>query len=76
MSYSDYRKVLKVIGHKPGKIKKWEKYNKPKERSCGYSLKRCILCGRIGAHISKYGIHLCRQCFREKARNIGFKQYS
>ncbi len=76
MSYSDPRKVLKVLKNKPGKLKKWEKYNKGKKRTCGFSLKRCKLCGRIGAHISKYGVGLCRQCFREKATSIGFKKFS
>ena len=38
--------------------------------------RRCKNCGRTGGHISKYGIHLCRQCFREYATEIGFKKYS
>ena len=32
--------------------------------------------GRFGGHISKYGIGLCRHCFREIAEEIGFKKYS
>lgn len=35
-----------------------------------------ILCSRLCAHqaglIRKYGLDLCRQCFREKASAIGF----
>ena len=34
-----------------------------------------IRCGRTGAHIRRYGLHLCRQCFREHATDLGFKQY-
>lgn len=75
MSYSNYNKVLKVLKNKPTKIGKIAKHNTPKKRSCGKSIRRCKLCGRIGGHVSKYGIDFCRQCFREKARNIGFKKY-
>ncbi|MDO8660618.1 MAG: 30S ribosomal protein S14 [Candidatus Woesearchaeota archaeon] len=52
------------------------KHNAPKERSTGFSKKRCVRCGRFGAHISKYGLELCRCCFREIAMNIGFKKFS
>ncbi|MFH1054386.1 MAG: 30S ribosomal protein S14 [Candidatus Woesearchaeota archaeon] len=52
------------------------KFNTPKERSCGKSKKNCRRCGRKGGHIDKYGLKLCRQCFREIATKIGFKQYS
>lgn len=76
MSYSDPKKILKVLKNKPSKMKKFNKHNTAKERSCGKSLKRCRLCGRIGGHVSKYGIDLCRQCFRDTATNIGFKKYS
>ena len=36
----------------------------------------CERCGRKSGIIRKYGMHLCRQCFREKAAEIGFKKYS
>ena len=38
--------------------------------------KGCDRCGRKRGLIPKYGMHLCRQCFREKASEIGFKKYS
>ncbi|NOZ81228.1 MAG: 30S ribosomal protein S14 [DPANN group archaeon] len=75
MTYSDYTKVFKQLKTKPVILEKYKKHNAPKERSCGVSLKRCRRCGRIRAHISKYGIHLCRQCFREIAPELGFKKY-
>ncbi|OIO62227.1 30S ribosomal protein S14 [Candidatus Woesearchaeota archaeon CG1_02_33_12] len=40
------------------------------------SKKRCERCGRAGGHIGKYGLNLCRQCFREISTKIGFKKYS
>ncbi|MBI2135068.1 30S ribosomal protein S14 [Candidatus Woesearchaeota archaeon] len=55
---------------------KFIKHNSPKKRSCGISLKRCVMCGRIRGHISSYGLELCRQCFRENAVKLGFKKYS
>lgn len=76
MTYSDYRKVFKQLKAKPAKLKKFLKHNAPKKRGCGINLKRCERCGRTGGHISKYGINLCRQCFKEIAVKIGFKKYS
>ena len=76
MSYSDFRKVFKQLKVKPGKLAKYKKHNAPKKRSCGINLKRCRRCGRTRAHISKYELGLCRQCFREIATKLGFKKYS
>lgn len=75
MTTSDHSKVLKQIGNKPGKFKKYLKNSTPKERKFGRSTKKCVRCGRMGGHISKYGLGLCRQCFRDKANELGFKQY-
>jgi len=76
MSYSSYTKVFKQLESKPAKLKKFLKHNKPKERNSGRATKRCVRCGRIRGHINKYGLHLCRQCFREIATKLGFKKYN
>ena len=76
MTYSHHTKVLKQIGKKPAKVKKYNKHNVPKERSCGVARKRCKRCLRIRGHIQKYGLNLCRQCFREIAKNIGFTKFN
>ncbi len=76
MSYSNYDKVFKQLSMKPFKLAKYKKHNSPKERSCGIQRKRCIRCGLTGAHVSKYGMSLCRHCFREVAQKIGFKKYN
>ena len=76
MTYSDYRKAHNQLRAKPVKLAKHEKHNAPKKRSCGVALRKCRRCGRIRGHIGKYGLHLCRQCFREIAIKIGFKKYS
>ncbi len=76
MTASDWRKILKQLEKKPEIKARFLKYCEPKERKFGIASKKCIRCGRYGAHISQYGLHLCRQCFREIAEKIGFKKYS
>jgi small subunit ribosomal protein S14 len=76
MTSSDHRKVYKQLKAKPAKLAKFKKHNAPKKRSCGVNLKRCSRCGRRRGHINKYGLDLCRQCFRQIATKIGFKKYS
>jgi len=36
----------------------------------------CRRCNREQGLVGKYDIWLCRQCFREIARDMGFKKYS
>ncbi|MFB6105833.1 MAG: 30S ribosomal protein S14 [Halobacteriaceae archaeon] len=36
----------------------------------------CRRCGRRQGLVGKYDVWLCRQCFREMARSMGFKKYS
>ncbi len=74
MTTSNWEKVLKQVKHKDAKRKKFTKHNKPMDRKFGESTKKCTRCGRFGGHISSYGLHLCRQCFRETAEKIGFKK--
>jgi small subunit ribosomal protein S14 len=38
-------------------------------------MEACQRCGRKQGLIGKYDIWLCRQCFREIARDMGFKKY-
>ena len=76
MTYSDYRKIHKQLKSKPAKMIKYKKHNAPKERTTGVALRKCERCGRIRGHIKKYGLNLCRQCFREIATDLGFKKYS
>lgn len=75
MTTSNYEKVFKQLEKKPAKLAKYIKHNKPKDREFGVATKRCRRCGRFGGHIQKYGLSLCRQCFRSVAKNIGFKKY-
>ena len=36
----------------------------------------CSRCGRKRGLVRRYGLNLCRQCFREIGRDLGFKKYS
>lgn len=38
-------------------------------------LEACQRCGRKQGLVGKYDIWLCRQCFREIARGMGFEKY-
>lgn len=38
--------------------------------------RRCRFCGGTKGLIRKYGLYVCRKCFRERAEEIGFKKYS
>ncbi len=76
MTVSNYKKTMKQIKNKKAKLQKFMKNNVPKKRSTGRSKDRCEICGRTGGHIKKYGLRLCRHCFREISKDIGFKKYS
>jgi len=76
MAASNYKKVYVQLKSKPTILVKFNKHSAPKERKFGKGFNRCRRCGRAGGHISKYGLHLCRHCFREIATKIGFKKYS
>lgn len=76
MSVSSWTKVADQLKGKQVVMDKFTKFNKPKERKTGISARKCERCGRFGGHIKQYGLHLCRQCFREIAEEIGFKKYS
>lgn len=51
---------------------KEKKYKWPRK---GEGNRFCKICGRQDGLIRKYGIQVCRQCFREKAEAIGFHKY-
>lgn len=76
MTTSNHEKVLEQIKDKPGKVKKFNKHSVPKTRTGGVLGRRCRRCGRTHAHIRKYGLGLCRTCFRDIATELGFKKYN
>ena len=76
MTTSSYNKMFKQLKNKPAKLAKYKKYNSPKPRKFGKNTKRCVICGNPRGHIGKYKLNLCRRCFREDAKSIGFKKYN
>lgn len=46
-----------------------------RQRKFGKGSRPCRRCGQYGPVIRKYGLGLCRQCFREVARSLGFTKY-
>ncbi|EAL89112.1 40S ribosomal protein uS14 [Aspergillus fumigatus Af293] len=45
-------------------------YSRP--RKFGKGSRECRVCAHRAGLIRKYGMDICRQCFREKAQDIGF----
>lgn len=76
MTASDWRKLTRQLRKKTAVLEKFLKHNKPQTRKTGVSVRKCERCGRLGAHIRRYGLNLCRQCFREIAVDLGFKKFS
>lgn len=70
-----FERVRKQIESKPIKLKRYNKFNKPKDRKFGRSVYRCRKCGRTDGVIRSYGLMYCRQCFREEAAKLGFRKY-
>lgn len=44
-------------------------------RKFGKGAHKCIRCGSYGHVYQRYGLNLCRRCFRELAPKMGFKKY-
>jgi small subunit ribosomal protein S14 len=42
----------------------------------GRGLRKCKICGSSRAVIRSYNEYICRRCFREVAKSIGFRKYS
>ena len=38
--------------------------------------RECRFCGNTRGMVRKYGLYMCRQCFKDRAASIGFKRYS
>ena len=76
MTVSDYRKEFKQLNAKPVKMQRYLKHNKPQDRKYGIGVRKCSRCLKTGSHIRKYGLSLCRYCFRDIATKIGFKKYN
>jgi small subunit ribosomal protein S29e len=41
----------------------------------GKGTRKCRICGNARGMVRKYGLNVCRRCFREIAVDIGFKKF-
>lgn len=76
MTSSNWKKMFTQLNAKPVKKAKYIKHNAPKKRSCGRNNVICKVTGRRRGIIRKYGLNICRQSFREMAKDLGFKKYN
>lgn len=76
MTTANWTKILKQLNNNPVKLKKFMKHSTPKKRTCGRARHKCVRCGTTHGFVSRFGLNLCRRCFRQIATKIGFKQYS
>ncbi|ODV83873.1 hypothetical protein CANARDRAFT_202319 [[Candida] arabinofermentans NRRL YB-2248] len=44
-------------------------------RNYGKGSRQCRVCSSHNGLIRKYGLNICRQCFRERASDIGFNKF-
>jgi small subunit ribosomal protein S14 len=45
------------------------------DRAKGKGTRKCRMCGTSRGVIRSHRLYICRRCFREVAKNIGFKKY-
>ncbi|MGC8586395.1 MAG: 30S ribosomal protein S14 [Candidatus Micrarchaeia archaeon] len=45
------------------------------EKFKGKGNRKCVICGTSRGLIRAHGLYICRRCFREVAKDIGFKKY-
>ena len=73
----EYKKSMKMFVRKPAKLARIKKQKMTKERKYGLGKAECSRCGKKGmGMIRKYRLNLCRHCFREVAKSLGFKKYN
>jgi small subunit ribosomal protein S14 len=75
MTTSNWKKAFTQLNVKPVTKQKYIKHNTKKERTCGKTTTHCVSCGTFRAINGKYGLNLCRKCFRDYAQTLGFKKY-
>lgn len=76
MTTSNWQKAFAQLDSKPVTKAKYIKHNAKKVRSCGKTTKPCVHCGTFRALNGKYGLNLCRKCFRQFAQTLNFKKYN
>ena len=57
------------------KKKKGKAWTKKLSLFKGRGLRKCRFCGGAKGLIRRYGLNICRRCFREVGEEIGFRKY-
>ncbi|MHA1238734.1 MAG: 30S ribosomal protein S14 [Candidatus Odinarchaeia archaeon] len=42
----------------------------------GKGTRKCRICGTYQAIIRSYGLNICRRCFRQNAKKLGFEKFN
>ncbi len=45
------------------------------EKFKGKGIRKCRMCGNVRGLIRSQRLYICRKCFRESAKGLGFKKY-
>jgi len=70
------RQVQSLVSQKSSRLKRLYLIRKALYDAKSIRARRCIRCGTTKAVIRKYGLLLCRRCFREVYGLLGFKKSS
>ena len=57
------------------KSKKGKARTKKLSLSKGRGFRKCRFCGNARGLIRRYGLNICRRCFREIGEEIGFRKF-
>ncbi len=70
-----FERIAKNLKGKPAKYNRFLKFSKHKTQPHDARTRKCVRCNRAEAHISIHGLSYCRECFREVAKDLGFRKY-
>ncbi|MBS3063840.1 MAG: 30S ribosomal protein S14 [DPANN group archaeon] len=68
------RPAIEKINVSKTKRARFKRHNIPKPRKYGHGLSICQRCGGTRRMIKKYGLNICGRCFREVAKELGFRK--
>jgi len=60
---------------KKQKTKKGKAWTRLLSRAKGRGNRKCRFCGNARGLVRRYGLNICRRCFREVGERIGFRKY-
>ncbi len=70
-----YERIAKNLKGKPAKYSRFTRFNQHKLQPHDRRAHMCVRCNRTEAHIGIHGLSYCRECFREVAKDLGFRKY-